>query len=45
MRTQQTTYQQRVAELNDQATRLRTRVEALRKKLELLDVKNDKEEK
>jgi len=45
VRTQQTTYQQRVAELNDQATRLRTRVETLRRKLELLDLKNEKEEK
>lgn len=43
--TQQSGYQQRVAELNDQATRLRTRVETLRKKLELLDLKNQKEEK
>jgi sporulation related protein len=45
VRTQQTTYQQRVAELNDQATRLRTRVETLRRKLELLDLKNEKQEK
>ena len=43
--TQQAAYQQRVAELNDQATRLRARVETLRKKLELLDLKSDKEEK
>ena len=43
--TQQAAYQQRVAELNDQATRLRGRIEALRKKLELLDLKSDKEEK
>lgn len=45
VRTQQTAYQQRVAELNDQATRLRARVETLRKKLELLDLKTEKEEK
>jgi ATP-dependent Lon protease len=45
VRTQQAAYQQRAAELNDQATRLRTRVETLRKKLELLDLKNEKEEK
>lgn len=42
---QQAGYQQRVAELNDQATRLRARVETLRKKLELLDLKSEKEEK
>jgi ATP-dependent Lon protease len=45
VRTQQVAYQQRLAELNDQATRLRTRVETLRKKLELLDLKSEKEEK
>jgi len=45
VRTQQAAYQQRVAELNDQATRLRSRVETLRKKLELLDLKSEKEEK
>lgn len=43
--TQQASYQQRVADLNDQATRLRARVETLRKKLELLDMKGEKEEK
>src|SRR2546425_11583062 len=42
---QQAVYQQRLAELNEQAARLRARVETLRKKLELLDVKNEKEEK
>lgn len=45
VRTQQAAYQQRVAELNDQATRLRARVETLRKKLELLEPKSEKEEK
>lgn len=44
-RTQQIASQQRVAELNEQAARLRARVEALRKKLELIDVKSEKEEK
>ena len=43
--TQQAGYQQRVAELNDQATRLRARVETLRKKLDLLDLKKENEEK
>ena len=45
IRGQQAANQQRVAELNEQAGRLRSRVEALRKKLELIDVKNEKEEK
>lgn len=45
VRSQQTVYQQRIVELNDQATRLRARVETIRKKLELLDVKSEKEEK
>lgn len=45
IRTQQIASQQRVAELNEQATRLRARVEALRKKLDLVDIKNEKEEK
>jgi hypothetical protein len=44
-RTQQVANQQRIAELNEQATRLRARVETLRKKLELVDVKSEKEEK
>ncbi len=43
--TQQASYQQRIAELNDQATRLRARVESLRKKLELMDAKGEKDEK
>jgi hypothetical protein len=42
---QQAVYQQRSAELNEQATRLRARAGMLRKKLELLDLKNEKEEK
>jgi hypothetical protein len=45
VRTQQLASQQRVAELNEQAARLRARVEALRKKVELIDVKSEKEEK
>jgi len=45
VRAQQVAYQQRIAELNDQATRLRARVETLRKKLESIDLKNEKEEK
>ncbi|MEK6320875.1 MAG: SPOR domain-containing protein [Acidobacteriota bacterium] len=45
VRSQQTVYQQRVGELNAQAAGLRARVETLRKKLELLDVKSEKEEK
>lgn len=45
VRSQQVVNQQRVAELNEQATRLRARVETLRKKLELIDVKSEKEEK
>lgn len=43
--TQQSSSQQRIADLNEQAARLRARVETLRKKLELMDVKNQKEEK
>lgn len=42
---QQAVYQQRLAELNEQAARLRARVETLRKKLDLLDLKSEKEEK
>jgi|GEM_PF-2005435 len=42
---QQAAAQQRLAELNDQATRFRARVETLRKKLELLDDKSVKEDK
>jgi SPOR domain len=42
---QQAVYQQRTAELNEQATRLRARGETLRKKIELLDLKNEKQEK
>jgi len=45
VRSQQVANQQRIAELNEQATRLRARVEALRRKIELIDVKNEKEEK
>lgn len=45
IRTQQVANQQRVAELNEQAARLRARVETLRKKLGLIDVKSEKEEK
>jgi len=45
IRTHQIANQQRVAELNEQAARLRARVETLRKKLELIEVKNEKEEK
>jgi chromosome segregation ATPase len=39
VRNQQSTYQQRIAELQAQATRMRARVEALRKKLEPSDEK------
>jgi hypothetical protein len=42
---QQAVHQQRMAELTEQATRFRARGEALRKKLELIDLKNEKEEK
>lgn len=45
IRSQQVASQQRVAELNEQAARLRARVETLRKKFELIDVKSEKEEK
>jgi hypothetical protein len=45
VRSQQTAHHQRVAELNEQATRLRSRVEALRKKVELTDAKIEKEDK
>jgi len=45
VRSQQTAQQQSLAELVSQATRLRARVDAVRKKLETLDAKNDKEEK
>lgn len=44
-RSQQIVYQQRLAELNEQATRLRARVETLRKKLEQLERNREKEEK
>lgn len=43
--TQQSGSQQRIVDLNEQAARLRARVETLRKKLELIDVKSQKEEK
>jgi hypothetical protein len=43
IRTQQSNYQQRIAELQVQADRLRRRVEALRKKLEGPDEKTDKQ--
>jgi len=45
VRSQQIAYQQRIAELNEQAVRLRARVETLRKKLESIEVKSGKEEK
>ena len=45
VRSQQIAYQQRIAELNEQAARLRARVETLRKKLESIEVKSEKEEK
>lgn len=45
VRSQQATQQQRLAELNEQAARLRARVETLRKKLEQLDVKGETQEK
>jgi len=45
LRSQQTAQQQSLAELVSQSTRLRARVDAVRKKLEILDAKNDKEEK
>jgi len=45
VRSQQTAQQQSLAELVSQSTRLRARVDAVRKKLEILDAKNDKEEK
>ncbi len=45
VRTQQIAYQQRIAELNEQAVRLRARVETLRKKLESIEVKSEKQEK
>jgi hypothetical protein len=45
VRSQQIAHHQRVAELNEQATRLRARVESLRKKVELTEVKSEKEEK
>lgn len=44
-RTQQTVQQQRLAELVEQSTRLRTRVETLRKKVEAADAKSEKDEK
>jgi uncharacterized protein (DUF1800 family) len=42
---QQGVHQQRAAELTEQATRFRARGETLRRKLELIDMKNEKEEK
>ena len=42
---QQAISQQRLGELNEQAARFRSRIETLRKKLELLDDKSVKEEK
>lgn len=45
VRSQQTACQQRLGELNAQAARLRTRVETLRKKLDPVDAKAEKEEK
>jgi predicted nucleic acid-binding Zn-ribbon protein len=42
---QQTAYQQRAAELVEQSTRIRARVETLRKKFELSDEKSPREEK
>jgi hypothetical protein len=42
---QQAAYQQRAAELVEQSTRIRARVETLRKKVELSDVKSVREEK
>lgn len=44
-RSQQASQHQRIAELTEQAVRLRARVETVRKKLELLEVKSGKEEK
>ena len=44
-RNHQTAQQQSLAELVSQATRLRTRVEILRKKVELEEAKSEKEEK
>jgi hypothetical protein len=45
VRSQQSIYQQRIAELNEQASRLRARVETLRKKLETPEPKTEKQEK
>ena len=45
VRSQQVANQQRIAELNEQAVRLRARVETLRKKLDSIEVKSEKEEK
>lgn len=45
VRSQQTVHHQRVAELNEQATRLRARLEIIRKKIDLTDAKSEKEEK
>ena len=45
VRSQQNVHHQRVAALNEEATRLRVRVEALRKKVELTEVKSEKDEK
>jgi len=45
VRSQQLVYQQRIAELNEQASRLRARVETLRKRLELSELKTEKQDK
>ena len=45
VRSQQAAQQARLAELVEQAAKLRTRVETLRKRLEVSDAKNEKEEK
>jgi hypothetical protein len=45
IRAQQIASQQHAAELNEQAARLRSRVDLLRKKLEMMDSKTEKEEK
>ena len=45
VRSQQTTQQKYLADLVELSTRLRTRVEGLRKKIEIVDAKAEKEEK
>ena len=42
IRNQQIIYQQRIVELNEQATKLRARIERLRKKMEGIDEKEEK---